>query len=170
VLAAVLLVAGGAYLLLRDNGNVPLVPKTASSARVQLQGVGAFDPPPEGDSSEHGDDAHFATDRDSTTSWNSEDYRNFTKHGVGLVLRTPKPVALSKLTVHSIGSNFDAQIKAGSSSTGPFQDVSGDFEPVGSVKTLSIDTHGKKFGYYVIWLKLPFEGGKAEISEVTAKT
>ena len=168
VLLAVLLVAGGAYLLLRDDGGVPLAPKGSSHTSVQLQGSGAYDP--EGDGSEHGEDAHFATDHDASTSWDTETYNNFQKGGVGLVLKAPRQVALSKLTVQSVGSDFDAQIKAGDSSGGPFTDVSGDFQPVGSSKAFSVDTHGRKYLYYVVWLKLPFEGGQAQISEVTART
>jgi len=69
-----------------------------------------------------------------------------------------------------VGSDFDAQIKAGNSPTGPFTSVSGGFQPVGQRKTFSVNTDGRKYGYYVVWLKLPFDGGQARISEVTAKT
>ena len=89
---------------------------------------------------------------------------------MGLVLQAPEAVALSKLTVRSVGSGFEAQIKAGNSTTGGFTDVSGGFQPVGSSKTFSVDTNGRKYRYYVVWLKLPFEGGRAEISEVAART
>jgi eukaryotic-like serine/threonine-protein kinase len=170
ILLAGALVAVGAYLLLRDEGARKALPGGSSSSEaVRLQGLGAYDPAP-GDGSEHGDEAHRATDRDPATSWNTETYNNFQKDGVGLVLQAPEPVALSKLTVQSLGSAFEAQIKAGNSSTGGFADVSGGFQPVGSSKTFSVDTKGRKFRYYVVWLKLPFEGGKAEISEVMAKT
>ncbi|HEU5065453.1 MAG TPA: protein kinase [Gaiellaceae bacterium] len=169
VLLAGAAVAAGAYLLLRDDGSLPLVPNEAVSGPVRLQALGAYDPPP-GDGSEHGEDAPRATDRNSGTAWGTETYRNFQKDGVGLVLRAPNPVALSRLTVQSIGSEFDAQIKAGNSPTGGFTDVSGDFQPVGSTKTFSVDTGGQKYRYYVVWLKLPFEGGQAEIAEVTART
>jgi eukaryotic-like serine/threonine-protein kinase len=163
------LVAVGAFLLLRDDGSVPFAPESASSGPVRLQALSAFDPPP-GDGSEHDDDARFATDRDGGTAWDTEQYTNFTKDGVGLVLQAPRPVALSKVTVESSGSEFDAQIKAGNSPTGDFTDVSGGFQPVGSSKTFSVDTRGRKYTYYVVWLRLPFEGGQAEISEVTART
>jgi eukaryotic-like serine/threonine-protein kinase len=170
ILLAGAAVAAGAYLLLREDGGVPLVPEATPSEPVQLQALAAYDPPPGGDNSEHGDDVPLATDRNVSTAWSTEDYINFTKDGVGLVLRAPSPMALSKLTVQSTGSDFDAQIKAGNSPTGGFTGVSGDFQPVGSAKTFSVDTKGQKFRYYVIWLKLPFEGGQAEISEVTART
>jgi serine/threonine-protein kinase len=164
------LVAVGAFLLLRDDGTRNILPRgSGSSEAVRLQGLGAFDPPP-GDGSEHAEDARFATDRDPGTSWNTETYNNFQKDGVGLVLQAPEPVALSKVTVQSIGSEFEAQIKAGNSPTGGFTDVSGGFQGVGSSKTFSVDTKSREYLYYVVWLRLPFEGGKAEISEVTART
>ena len=170
ILLAGALVAVGAYLLLRDDGaRKALTRASSSSEAVRLQGLSAYDPPP-GDGSEHGDEARLATDRDPGTSWNTETYNNFQKSGVGLVLQAPEPVALSRLTVQSIGSAFEAQIKAGSSPDGGFTDVSGGFQPVGSSKTFSVDTQGRKYAYYVVWLKLPFEGGRAEISEVTART
>jgi hypothetical protein len=79
-------------------------------------------------------------------------------------------VALKQVVVHSIGSDFDALIKAGSSPAGLFTGVSGGFQAVGQSKSFSVDTHGKKYRYYLVWLKLPFSGGQARISEVTAKT
>jgi serine/threonine-protein kinase len=170
ILLAGALVAVGAFLLLRDDGARDALRISASPKPVRLQALGAYDPPPGGDGSEHGEDAHFATDRDTGTSWSTETYGNFQKEGVGLVLQAPEPVALSRLTVQSIGSAFEAQIKAGKSPTGGFTDVSGGFQPVGSSKTFSLDTQGREYRYYVVWLKLPFEGGRAEISEVAART
>ena len=169
VLLAALLVAGGAYLLLsNDSAKKALHVSSAASKPVQLQGLTAYDP--EGDGSEHAEEAHFATDHNAGTSWDTEHYNNFAKGGVGLVLQAPRAVALSKMTVNSIGSDFDAEIKAGNASGGPYTDVSGDFQPVGRRKTFSVDTHGRKYRYYLVWLKLPFAGGRAQISEVTAKT
>jgi hypothetical protein len=168
VVVAALLVAGGAYLLLHDGGNVPTIAQGASPKPVQLQGAGAFDPI--GGDGEHDGDAGRATDHDQQTFWLTEDYDNFQKAGVGLVLRAPRPTALSKFTVNSVGTGFDAQIKGGESPTGPFTDLTADFQPVGASKTFGVDTNGKKYLYYMVWLKLPFEGGQAKISEVTAKT
>jgi hypothetical protein len=169
LLAAALVVAG-AYLLLRDDGGGTGSSTAATSGPVQLQGVGAYDPPPKGDSSEHGDDALQATDRDPGSAWTTESYNNFTKDGVGLVLKAPKAVALSKLTVVSTGSGFEAQIKGSNSPNSGFADVSGDFQQVDNTKLFNIDTNGKKYPYYMVWLKLPFSGGQASIAEVRAKT
>jgi serine/threonine-protein kinase len=170
LLLAALLVAGGAYLLLSsDSAKKALHVESAPPSKpIQLQGVTAYDP--QGDGSEHGEDAHFATDHNVGTSWDTETYQAFQKGGVGLVLRAPQAVALKKVEVKSVGSDFDAQIKAGDSPDGPFTSVSGDFQPVGQSKSFAVDTHGKKHRYYVVWLKLPSSGGQARISEVTAKT
>ena len=112
ILLAGAAVATGAYLLLREDEGVPLVPEAAPSEPVRLEGrrlrSAAW-----GDSTEHDGEVTLATDRNAATAWSTEDYINFTKDGVGLVLRVPNPMALSKLTVQSTGSDFDAQIKAG---------------------------------------------------------
>jgi hypothetical protein len=137
---------------------------------VQLRGFGSYDPPP-GDGDEHGDRAPLATDGDTASAWTTEHYRpsGFTKEGVGLVLKAPKPVALSKLTVEGGGSPWNAVIQAGSSPGGPFTDVSARKDVSGTV-SFPIDTHGKTYAYYVVWLKLTDGEGQAEISEVRAKT
>jgi hypothetical protein len=170
VLVAALLVAGGAYLLLHGGGSTPILAQGASPKPVHLQGAGAFDPFGTGAAGEHDSAAPNATDGNRETFWDTEDYDNFQKAGVGLVLKAPKPTALAKLTVNSVGTSFDAQVKGGGSPAGPFTDLTGDFQPVGASKTFGIDTHDKKYLYYMVWLKLPFEGGQAKISEVTAKT
>jgi len=163
-------IAAGAFLLLHDGSPGSVLSGHSSSAPVRLEGFGAFDPPPGGDGSEHGDKAPLATDRNPDTFWYSEQYKNFTKDGVGLVLEAPRPVALAKLTVQSSGSGFNAKIRASDSPDGNFTDVSGGFQAVGSTKTFSVSTRGRKYRYYMVWLKLPFAGGQARIAEVTAKT
>jgi serine/threonine-protein kinase len=168
VLVAAVLVAGGAYLLLHDGGTTPTTAEGASPKPVQLQGTAAYDPI--GGDGEHDSAAGSATDRNPDTVWDTEHYDNFQKDGVGLVLKAPKPTALSRLTVRSVGTAFDAQIKGGDSAGGPFTDLTGDFQPVGASKAFGIDTNGKKYAYYLVWLKLPFEGGQAKISEVTARS
>jgi hypothetical protein len=65
---------------------------------------------------------------------------------------------------------FDAKIRASSSSTGGFVDVSGDWQKAGERTSFKIDTGGKDFRYYMVWLRLPTSGGQAHIYEVTART
>ena len=163
----------GAYLGLHNGGSGGGSPGAAASAAVQLKGVLGYDP--QGDNrDEHTIDAAKATDKNTTTPWTTEHYRpgGFAKEGVGLVLMAPAPVALSKLTVLPGGSPFEAQIKASDLSGGGFVNVSGsDWKPVNPPQTtFSINTGGKKYRYYMVWLRLPSKEGQAEIFEVRART
>ena len=172
VLLAALFVAGGAYLLLSsDSAKKALhVESTKPAKPVQLQGVLGYDP--EGDNhDEHTDVAALATDGNPGTAWKTEEYNTggFTKTGVGLVLKAAHPVALRELTVHGSGTPFSAVIQASDSRDGGFVTVS-DRKDVAGPVTFKIDTHGKKFAYYMVWLRLPSQEGQAFINEVTAKT
>ena len=70
VLLAALLVAGGAYLLLsNDSAKKALHVSSASPKPVQLQGLLAYDP--EGDGSEHGDEARSRPITTPATSWDT---------------------------------------------------------------------------------------------------
>jgi serine/threonine-protein kinase len=170
VFVAALLVAGGAYLLLStDSAKKALHVASAPSKPVQVQGLTAYDP--EGDNSEHDDDAGLATDGNPTTAWTTEQYRpgGFAKTGVGLVLRAPRRAALGKMTVDGAGTPFSAVIEASDSPDDGFVTVS-DRQDVSGSTTFSLDTHGKSYRYYMVWLRLPSHEGQAAISEVRAKT
>ena len=97
---------------------------------------------------------------------------SFTKHGVGLVLKAPQPTALSKLTVNSVGTSFDAQIKGEHSLDGARSPISPATSSRSARARPSASTRtGKKYRYYMVWLRLPVtSGGQAQISEVTART
>jgi eukaryotic-like serine/threonine-protein kinase len=165
VLAAAFL-AGGAYLLADGDRELRVPPVAAEAGPVALTAVGAFDP--YGDNEEHESEVREATDKDPTTDWRTETYRDFTKDGVGLVLEAREAVALSKLTVRA-EPGFRATVQAGSARGGTFTNVSNEQE-VGPSTTFDVDTDGKKYRYYVVWLRLPREGGQAHIYEVTART
>jgi serine/threonine-protein kinase len=171
VILAALLVAGGAYLLLSsDSAKKALHVSSASPKPVHLVGVLGYDP--EGDNGdEHTDVAAEATDGNPATAWKTEEYQpgGFTKKGVGLVLGAPGRVALGSLTVVGGGTPFNAVIQASDSQDGGFVSVS-DRKDVSGPTTFSIDTHGRKYRYYMVWLRLPGEEGQALISEVRAKT
>jgi eukaryotic-like serine/threonine-protein kinase len=171
VLLAALLVAGGAYLLLSsDSAKKALHVAAASPKPVHLAGVLGYDP--EGDNGdEHTDLAAEATDGNSATAWKTEQYQSggFTKSGVGLVLGAPQRVALGSMTVDGGGTPFSAVIQASDSEDGDFVTVS-DRKDVSGPTTFSINTHGKKYRYYMVWLRLPGQEGQALIAEVRAKT
>ena len=165
---AVALFAGGAYLLTAGEPSVPTPGAEAQAAPVTLVGVGAFDP--EGGDGEHDDEAPNATDKSQDTYWTTENYRDFGKEGVGLVLEARRAVALSELTITSDDADYEAKIRAGTTAFGPFADVSGDWKEVGGRTTFDVDTAGKRYQYYLVWLRLPREGGRAHVNEVTART
>jgi serine/threonine protein kinase len=166
---AVALLAAGAFLLLHTGGGGGVLPGVGSSSKpVRLFGVGSYDPFSE-DHEEHSELAGDAVDRDPDTAWMTENYKDFTKLGVGLVLRAPRPTKLSRVSLVTDGG-FDAKIRASNSSTEGFVDVSGDWDSVGRHARFKIDTNGKDFRYYMIWLRLPTSGGRAHIYEVTART
>jgi serine/threonine-protein kinase len=158
-------IAVGAFLLLNDGGTGNVLPGQSSSQPVRLLGVGAEDPANDG---EHDSEAKYATDKNRETYWTTQDYRSFDKPGVGVVLDAGHPVALSSLTVQSDTPGFPATIRASSSSTGGFAPVSKPKE-VGSNTAFHVDTHGKAYQYYEVWLQLP-NGGRAHVNEVTART
>ena len=168
-LLAVGTLAGGAYVLVDGTPDVPVVAEEEPSGPVGLTGVAAYDP--EGRDGEHGADAPDATDGDEASYWPTEQYDNFTKSGVGLVVLLERDAALSRLTVRTETPGFEAKIRAGNSQRGPFADVSGDWQEVTSEQTtFAIDTNGREYSHYLIWLRLPREGGNARINEVTART
>jgi hypothetical protein len=141
------------------------LPGQGSSQTIRLVGIATEDPTGDG---EHDDDVANATDRDSGTYWTTETYGSFRKDGVGLVLDASRAVALSSLTVASDESGFPATIRASSNATGGFTPVS-EKQEVGSSTTFQVDTQGKEYRYYEVWLQLP-DGGRAHINEVTART
>jgi predicted Ser/Thr protein kinase len=172
VALAAVVVGVGTYLLLRDGGGggVLLPGSAASSKPVQLLGTAGYDP--QGNNlDEHTDDAHLATDGNEGTAWKTESYQagGFAKDGVGLVLKAPRRLALSRLTVLGGGTLFSAVIQASDSPSGGFVDVS-TRKDVSGTTTFSVDTHGKDYAYYTVWLKLPTGQGQALIYEVKART
>jgi eukaryotic-like serine/threonine-protein kinase len=166
ILLAAAAVAGGAYLLLGDSPDVPIVAEENPSGPVRLTAAAAYDPV--GGDGEHNSELAQATDRDPATDWRTEEYEDFTKPGVGLVLSAPRQVALSELTVRA-DPGFEAKIRAGNDSNGPFVDVSA-WQEAEPATSFNVDTNDKAYRYYVVWLRLPREGGQAHIYEVTART
>jgi predicted Ser/Thr protein kinase len=144
-------------------GNTP-----AKAARIQLAGIGAWDP--FGDNSEHGDKAPLATDKSAATYWYTERYRSFTKSGVGLVLDAGRAVTPHSITITTDTPGFTAQIKAGNDSGGSdFHTVSkGGPQTIDGTTTIDLDLHSAQ-RYFVVWItKLAPGLGSMHVNEVTA--
>ena len=162
---AIAAIAVGAFVFLRDGGDGGAPSASGSSSQpIRLAGIGAEDPTGDG---EHDDEAPFAADGDASTFWTTEGYQSWSKEGVGLILKAPRPVALSRVRVTSDMSGFPATIRASSSPTSGFVPVSR-LRQVGDSTTFDVDTNGKKYLYYEVWLQLP-DGGRAHVNEVTAR-
>ena len=131
---------------------------------VELTAVHDYDPA--GDQQEHPTDVPKATDGNQATFWTTETYRSFQKPGVGLVLDARRPVVLTALTVTSDEPGWTAVIRASSSETGGFTDVSAS-RTAASRTLFRIDTRGQAYRYYLLWITNP--NGRAHVNEVQAR-
>jgi len=147
------------------NGNAG----AGTTTSIELTGVGAWDP--FGTDGEHDEDASLATDGDSATSWQTENYRSsfedLGKEGVGLVLDAGRTVSLGELTVTTETPGFIAEIQAGGSPQGPFETVSAS-QTVEATTTFEVS--GEDARYFVVWItEVPSEG-TARVNEVEARS
>jgi predicted Ser/Thr protein kinase len=159
-------IAGGTgiYLGLRDSGG-----GTGGSGPVRLVASNAYDPL--GDGQEHDELVSNATDGNPGTSWETERYRSLTfgnlKEGVGIVFDAGRPVRLGALTVVSDTPGLTADVKAGASSNGPFDTVSGS-QNVGSQTAFRLSVPVPR-RYYLVWITALAPGyPRTHVSEVTA--
>jgi serine/threonine protein kinase len=157
VLAGVLALGGskGSKTTSSSGGGSPAAP-------VKLRAFGSYDP--DGDGNEHTYAASRATDGNTTTYWDSEHYRTFSKPGVGLVIDAGRSATLKRITLTSDTGDFQAQIQVGNSSAGGFTADSG-WKSV-AAGTTTIPLNGKSGRYYLVWVRLPPTGGVAHVNEV----
>ena len=147
VLFGLLLLAAvvGGILLARDDGGAKGEQGDGGPA-ASLTGVASFDP--QGDNEEHSERVADATDNDPSTYWTTESYQSFSKDGVGLVLAVkggePRQVAVTTDT-----PGYTAEIRAGSSAQGPFDEVVGAAKTVGASTVWEIDTTAR---FLAIWI------------------
>jgi eukaryotic-like serine/threonine-protein kinase len=160
--AAVLAIAAIVIGFLTLGGNDKGEGSTARPIRVQ--GVGTYDPPP-GDGHEHNEVVGLATDGDISTYWTTEQYRSFTKPGVGLVLDAGRPVQGSTLRVRTDTPGFTAVIRTGNSEAGPFR-VDSSARTVGATTTFQLKS-ASETEYYVVWItSLAPDRGHAHVNDV----
>jgi hypothetical protein len=142
----------------------PTTRPVARARFVKLTAAGAFDP--EGDGHERDEEASLAVDGDRSTFWRTERYSRFFKTGVGLVLDAGRRVRVRQVVVDSATPGVRAEIRIGSSRTGPFTRVS-------PAKTLAARTTfpvaGRTGRYVVVWVTaLPPESA-GEVAEVRVR-
>jgi hypothetical protein len=142
----------------------PTTPPAARARFVRLTAAGAFDP--EGDGHERDEEASLAVDGNRSTFWRTERYSRFFKTGVGLVLDAGRRVRVRQVVVDSATPGVRAEIRIGSSRTGPFTRVS-------AAKTLTARTSfpvaGRTGRFVVVWVTaLPPESA-GEVAEVRVR-
>ena len=161
---AVLAVAGLAALgalALRDDDDDP---QAAPTQPIPLTGISAYDP--DGDDSEHDDEAGLATDGDLSTFWRTESYRSgLNKPGVGLVLDAGDTVEPRTMTVTTDTPGFSAEIRAGDSPQGPW-------EPVSQSRMIQnrhrYTLENAEARYFLVWIT-ELDAGSKHVNEVTAR-
>ena len=139
-------------------------PPKPRSVRLPLKGVGAYDP--EGDRSENDSAAPLATDGILATAWTSERYRrSFEKSGVGLVLDAGRTVRANRVVVATETPGYTADVRVGSSPTGPFVSVSREQSLKARTQFAITPRSGR---YLMLWITSMPEGGAAAVNEITA--
>jgi serine/threonine-protein kinase len=144
--------------------------------RIEVRAATDFDP--EGTSGEHGDEVGLAIDGNPTGSaWTTETYNTgpdlalSDKSGVGLYLDSGKQVRADEIEIRSPDPGWDAEIRAANEP--PPEDISGwavvgEAEDIDTRQTIAIDTRGRGYRYYLIWItKLAGDVGdyRVEISD-----
>ena len=136
---------------------------------VAAAGARGFDP--QGDGSEHDDDAPLVLDGDPATAWRSEGYDSAAfgnlKDGVGVVVELSGPTALSAVRVLGLGA--PAEIRVAGTSPSSLEDTT-------LVATVDAGDHevdlgeAGEVGAVVVWVTgpLPTDGGRhrASVGEV----
>jgi serine/threonine-protein kinase len=142
---------------------------------VRLSGDAASDYDPEGDGKESDDAVRNAIDGNSTTNWDTETYRGglagSNKSGVGLYLDAGRPLSGRRLDLVTSRPGYEAAVYAANTVPGGIEDwtrVSGRTK-VTETEELQLDTAGRSFRYYLVWIVSLPEGNKADIVELSLK-
>jgi serine/threonine-protein kinase len=149
-------------------------PSSGGLTDVALGSGSAADYDPEGDGEESPEAVQNAIDHNPTTNWDTETYRSGLsglKSGVGLYVRAGAPVAGRRLDLTTSTPGFDVRIYAANTVPG---DISG-WEAVSKrihvqEKTrIPLDTGGRSYRNYLVWIQSLPDGGKARIVELRLK-
>jgi serine/threonine-protein kinase len=159
------LAAAAAAIYLHSRSSSSGRGSTHVSRPVPLAAVATYDPPP-GDGHEHDETLRAATDGNPHTSWTTEHYDSgLQKPGVGLVLDARRSIRVKTLTLVTDTPGFEAIVKAGPSSSGPFTAKSAR-RTVG--RTTTFHLHGDAERYYLIWIVDLGDNSFAHVNAVRA--
>jgi serine/threonine-protein kinase len=153
----------------------PLQPKGAPPlVALKLPTTAAHDYDPFGGDGEHHTMIGNALDHNSVSAWTTETYDSGiprTKPGVGLYADTASPVAARKIDIISRQSAYKAQILAAPGPAPP-PNISGwtpvsATVPVNHIAHIPVDTNGKSYRLYLVWITELPAGGQGGINELT---
>jgi serine/threonine-protein kinase len=184
VLAATLLAVALAAVLIivlvsrseRGGDDQPEAQRGARAlAPVELaeSAVDDYDPEATGTKEEHPDEVGNAVDGNRVTAWTTEQYQGGTlnnKSGVGLRISADPPVAARRLDLIGQPGDFEAVVYAANSvpeSIDGWERVS---EPVtvgGRTERIPLDTGGRAYANYLVWITKLGSEGQAGIAELT---
>ena len=171
-IGAALLIVG--LLLNAEQDDKPVAgppPAPPPAQVVELASAATFDPA--GDNEEHDDEVGFAIDNDPATRWTTENYTQGgglgRKPGVGLYVTARSPVAATRLDLWTRTPGFDVEVYAAEEPGETIEDWGrpvGSARDVGAKEEIPLDTGGRAFRHYLIWItKLP-EGQRADLARV----
>jgi serine/threonine-protein kinase len=143
----------------------------AGVTRVKFAAVNDYDP--EGDDHESSNSVRLAIDGNRATSWKTEHYRDgfagADKSGVGLMVRTTRPVPATELDLISPFANWEGAIYGANGDVPQdirgWQKLSGTFTAE-SVNKIKLDTAGQPFDRYLVWIT-KLSGEQAGIMELS---
>jgi hypothetical protein len=172
-LAAVALVL--AFVAGRTEQGTPggAAPQGSGNLRpVRFAASAATDYDPAGDGRESPTDARNAIDGERSTLWDTERYDGELtrlKPGVGLYVDTGAPVAARQLDVITSMPGWEAEIFAAEAVPKGIEGwtrVSGR-RPFEGQTDVRLDTGGRRFRYYLVWIVSLPPGRRASIDEMT---
>ncbi len=177
-LVAIAIVAAFALLTNRtERGTGTQGAKPPATLRAVSLGQGrAKDYDPLGDKQEHPDTAAFALDRDPKTVWDTESYLggNLAKAGVGLAIDAKPSVSARQIEIRTPTRGWSGRVLAATDGASPPATIDdpawtqvGTIPAAKSVTRVDLDTAGKAFRWYLIWIEKFAPGQEqVEISEV----
>ncbi len=179
---ALLVLAAGAVaavvLLARDNtqrGVRPpnVTPSTPNTKVVALKTKAAQDYDPFGDQTEHRSETAAAIDDDPKSAWSTESYQNgqLAKEGVGLYVDASPGVAATRLELRTTTPGWSGAVYAATQlpATPGLEGWTkvATLDDVKRSQQIPLDTAGRKFRYYLVWIdQLPPGGENATISDL----
>jgi serine/threonine-protein kinase len=154
-------------------GRVEATPQGTKTVSVPRGSAQDYDPL--GDEEEHSEEANRVVDRDDGTSWTTETYEagieGAGKAGVGIYIDARPEVEAVAIQVKTPTPGFKATIYAAPAGTAP-KSVPDGWTKVGggtvkdSDQRFKLDTGGKKYRYYLVWITDLGDADSAAISEI----